>query len=76
MTNDLVDIPITKYIPLGSGRTRANHYIKYMPLSTSTSFYRHSFSPSIIITWNNLPASIAESPDLVSFKRGPATTRF
>jgi len=76
ITNDLVDIPVSKYLSPGSSRTRANHTIKFLPLSTSTSYYRHSFFPSIIATWNNLPASIAESPDLVSFKRGLATTRF
>ena len=76
ITNDLMDIPVSKNLSPGSSRTRANHSIKFLPLSTSTSYYRRSFFPSIIATWNNLPASIAESPDLVSFKRGLATTRF
>ncbi|KAH3859421.1 hypothetical protein DPMN_102235 [Dreissena polymorpha] len=75
MTNDLVDMPVTKYLSPCSSGTRANHSIKNLPL-TSTSYSRHSFFPSIITTWNNLPASIAEDPALVSFKRGPATTRF
>ncbi|KAH3840183.1 hypothetical protein DPMN_113627 [Dreissena polymorpha] len=50
--------------------------MKFLPISTSTSYYRHSFFPGIIPTWNSLPAAVAESPDLVSFKQGLANLSF
>ena len=76
ISNNLIDIPAAKYLSPGSSRTRSSHDIKFLPISTSTSYYRHSFFPGIIPTWNSLPAAVAESPDLVSFKQGLANLSF
>ena len=73
---DLVDIPASQYLIPAESRTRAAHSRKYRQLTTLTSAYKDSFFPQTISTWNRLPASVAESPDLASFKQGLSTLTF
>ena len=68
--NDLVDIRADDYLASSTGRTRQSHYMKYRQISTRTDSYKFSFFPSTIPVWNSLPASVAETPSLVSFKKG------
>ena len=44
--------------------------------STSTESYKNSFFPKTIPLWNRLPATVAEAPSLVSFKRGLSDLSF
>ena len=39
-------------------------------------FFKYSFFPRTTRNWNQLPAAIAETPDLVSFKRGLSSVTF
>ncbi len=74
--NDLVDIPSADYITPASTRTRSNHSKKVLQYHTGTDTSKYSFFPRTILNWNLLPATVAETPDLVSFKRGLSTLSF
>ena len=74
--NNLVDVPAQQYLIPASRRTRAAHCHKYRQISTSTSYYKNSFFPHTIITWNSLPSAVAEAPDLVSFKQGLSNIQY
>ena len=78
ITNDLVDIhvPADQYLAPANTTTRSSHCRKYQQPTTSTSYYRNSFFPKTVTTWNHQPASIAEASTLVSFKRGLSTHSF
>ena len=73
---DLVDIPASTYLTPASTRTRANHTKKLRQISSKSDAYKHSFFPRTIPVWNSLPATVAEAPDLVSFKQGLSTLTF
>ena len=73
---DLVDIPASAYLTPASTRTRANHTKKLRQISSKPDAYKHSFFPRTIPVWNSLPATVAEAPDLVSFKQGLSTLTF
>ena len=76
IVHDLVDIPSSDYLIPSYSRTRSNHSKKYQQYHTKSDAYKYSFFPRTIRTWNQLPASIAETPDLVSFKRGLSSVTF
>ena len=76
IVNSLVDVPLEQYLTSASSRTRSAHSHKFRQISTTTSYYKNSFSPRTIITWNSLSPAIAEAPDLVSFKQGLSTLKF
>jgi len=69
ITNNLIDINPKDYLQKTNSRTRASHQQKYLPYSTKTDCYKHSFFPNTIPLWNRLPASVAEAPSLASFKK-------
>ena len=69
ITNNLIDINPNDYLQKTNSRTRASHQQKYLPYSTKTDCYKHSFFPNTIPLWNRLPASVAEAPSLASFKK-------
>ncbi|KAH3847721.1 hypothetical protein DPMN_090052 [Dreissena polymorpha] len=73
--NALVDIPANQYIVQALSRPK-DHNKKYHQPSTSTSYHKNSFFPRTISVWNHLPASVAEAPDLVSFKQGLSSLTF
>ena len=73
---DLVDIPASTYLTPASTRTRANHTKKLRQISSKSDAYKYSFFPRTIPVWNSLPATVAEAPDLVSFKQGLSTLTF
>ena len=56
--------------------TRQAYSKKYRQISTRTYSYKFSFFPYIIPVWNSLPASVAEAPSLVSFKKGLSPLSF
>ena len=74
--NDLVDIPAADFVNPALTRTRSHHGKKLRQYATSTDTLKHSFFPCTIPLWNSLPATLAEVPDLVSFKRGLSTFSF
>ena len=76
IVNSLVDVPLEQYLTPASSRTRSAHSHKFRQISTTTSYYKNSFFPRTIITWNSLSPAIAEAPDLVSFKQGLSTLKF
>ena len=76
IVNDLVDIPSSDYLILANSKTRANHSKKMQQYHTRTDIFKNSFFPRTIRNWNQLPASVAEAPDLVSFKRGLSSVSF
>ena len=65
--NNLVDVPASQYLLPASSRTRAANSHKYRQISTSTSYYKNSFFPYTIITWNTLPSAVAEAPNFAIF---------
>ena len=73
VVNDLVDIPASTYLTPGSSRTRSSHAFKFRQFQCSQNSFKHSFFPATVVLWNSLPASVAEAPDLASFKRGLST---
>ena len=74
--NNLVDIPSVDYITPASTRTRSNNSKKILQYHTRTDVLKYSFFPRTILNWNLLPAAVADTPDLVSFKRGLSTLSF
>ena len=70
IVNDMIDIPADEYLTKGASRTRSAYSKKYRQYRTSTDSLKYSFFPRTIPLWNSLPASIAEAPSLVSFKKG------
>ena len=73
---DLVDIPASTDLTPASTRTRANHTKKLRQIQSKSDAYKHSFFPRTIPVWNSLLATVAEAPDLVSFKQGLSTLTF
>ena len=76
IVHGLIDIPPDDYSIQGDSRTRAAHKFKYQRYSTSIESYKNSFFPRTIPLWNRLPATVAEAPSLVSFKRGLSDLTF
>ena len=73
---DLENISAAAYLMPASTRTRANHTKKLRQISSRSDAYKFSFFPRTIPVWNSLPATVAEAPDLVSFKQGLSTLTF
>ena len=65
----LVDIPVERYLTPASTRTRSKHFLKYRQIPTSSEYNKSGFFPNTVCLWNYLPATVAEAPGLVSFKR-------
>jgi hypothetical protein len=70
IVNNLVDIPADHYLTPSKTRTRTTHSKKMLQYHTRTDTLKFSFFPRTIHSWNMLPATVAEAPDLVSFKGG------
>ena len=64
----LVDIVAPPYIHLAPPRARRSHDLAYFEISTTTAYYRNTFYPSTVTLWNSLPAAVATSPTLLTFK--------
>jgi hypothetical protein len=73
---NLVNIPLDNYISFTTRATRSAHTLKINQHQTRTDTMKYSFFPRTIPEWSRLPASIAEAPDLVSFKQGLTTLHF
>lgn len=76
IVNDLVDVPADLYLTPAIGKTRARHSKKFQQYQPRTDTFKYSFFPRTIPVWNSLPASVAEAPDLVSFKQGLSSLSF
>ena len=74
--NDLVDIPPDHYLTIVSTRTRSHHSHKFRHVPASSDYFKNNFFPRTIVLWNSLPASLADAPSLVSFKRELSTMSF
>ena len=55
---------------------KEKHQRKCRQLSTTRNYFQYAFFPRTIPIWNNLPASVAEAPSLVSFKQGLSSLSF
>ena len=67
--NNSVAIPILYHPPKATIiNTRHSHNIKLLPYQSSSIQYQHSFFPRLIPVWNSLPGTVAEAPDVDSFK--------
>ena len=75
-TNNLVDIPLEKYVTPAPTGTRANHSKKIRQLSATTNTFKYSFIVRTISVWNSLPAPAAEAPSLVQFRRELSKLKF
>ncbi|MCG7874753.1 MAG: hypothetical protein JAY78_00305 [Candidatus Thiodiazotropha taylori] len=71
ITYGLIDIPASTYLHPSTLSTRG-HTLRYMNPYCRTDVYRHSFFPSAIRLWNQLPESIVTAPTLDAFKLGLA----
>ena len=74
--SDLVDIPQEEYLKRVSKRTRTRHSHKFRQIPASSDYYLNSFFPKTVRLWNSLPASVADAPSLVLFKRELSTISF
>jgi hypothetical protein len=72
----LVNIQMPQYIHPASIRARRTHNLTYFEIPTMTDYYRHSFFPSTVILWNNLPAEVVTAPTLEAFKSHLAHAHF
>ena len=70
ITNDLVAISSKPYLKPAKLMPRSSHILQYIQYSTSTDTFKYSFFPRTISYWNTLPASVAETASLASFKSG------
>ena len=61
VVNNLVDIPASTYLTPGSSRTRSSHSLKFRQFQCSLNSFKYSFFPATVVTWNSLPASVAEA---------------
>ena len=59
--NDLVDIPASAYLTPTITKTRANHSKKYRQFPSKCDAFKYSFFPRTVLTWNALPANVAET---------------
>ena len=67
--NNTVAIPILYHPPKATIiNTRHSHNIKLLPYQSSSIQYQHSLFPRLIPVWNSLPGTVAEAPDVDSFK--------
>ena len=76
IVNDLVDVPAEQYLTPASSRTRAIHSLRFWQISAKTTYYKNSFFPLTVTTWNSLPSAIADAHDLVYFKHGLSNIKF
>ena len=74
--NEMVDIRTDDYLIPSAGSTRRSHSKMLRQISTRTDSYKFSFFPRTIPVWNSLPASVAEAPSLVSFRKGLSPLSF
>ena len=70
VVNDLIDIPAPEYLIPSTIRTRSAPSKKHRQFSPSTDSFKFIFFPRTFPLWNSLPATVAETPSLVSFKKG------
>ena len=76
IVNNEVDIPTSPYIEYNRSSTRAKHTHRLHHIRTSKDTFKFSFFPRTVPTWNSLPATVAEAPSLVSFKKGLSSIVF
>ena len=70
----IIKIP-NHYLPSTMSHcTWSTHYLRYIPLSSSMTYFQKSFFPRTIIDWNNLPIHIIESDTLDHFINSLSTT--
>ncbi|MCG8035226.1 MAG: reverse transcriptase family protein, partial [Candidatus Thiodiazotropha taylori] len=72
----LVDINSSPYLIPAKSLPRSSHNTRFLQHHASTDTYKFSFSPRSIPTWNALPASVAETHSLASFKSGLSNLTF
>ena len=68
----LIDIPAPDFLHPSTLSTRGNT-LRYIIPYCRTDIYRHSFFPSAIRLWNQLPDRTVTSPTLDAFKLGLAS---
>ena len=72
ITHDLVDIPVAQYLHPATVMHIRSPSQRYMLPFCRFDVYRHSFFPSGIRLWNQLPEHVATAQTLGSFKVGLA----
>ena len=65
--NNLVAIPADKYTTPNNNCTRG-HPQRLKTVSCHTNVFLHSFFPSTIVIWNNLPSCVIDSNNTHEFK--------
>ena len=68
IVNALIAIDIRNHAEQAKRLTRSNQLHNYVPISTNTSYYKASFFPSVIPSWNALPTQIKTAESLGNFK--------
>ena len=74
--HDIVDVQAANFVTPAPTRARSHHGKKLRQYYTSTDTNKYSFFPCTILLWNSLLVSLADAPDLVTFKRGLSTITF
>ena len=72
IVNSIVSINILNHAKKSCRATRSNHQHNYIPISTTTSYHKGSFFPSVIPIWNGLPEHLKTTGKLEQFKIGLA----
>ena len=76
VVSDLVNTPAPAYLTAASARTRANHTNNLRQYSAKCDAFKYSLFPWTIPIWNSLPATVPETPNLVTFKQGLSSLTF
>ena len=66
--NNLIAIPVPKYVTSNTRQTRYGHSHQYRQLPVNNDIYKYSFLPRTVCTWNQLPVNVVESQTLESFR--------
>ena len=66
--NNLIAIPVPKYVTPNTRQTRYGHNHQYRQLPVNNDIYKYSFLPRTVCTWNQLPVNVVESQTLESFR--------
>ena len=73
IVRNLIDVNASDYLIPQTRNTRSSHDYNYQLPFCRTDTLKFSFFPRTIRVWNDIPAKIAESPSLPTFKKGLIT---
>lgn len=64
----IVEVPVLHLLHTNTSRTRGSTANNIRQISTRIDVYKYSFLPATIVAWNNIPATIRNSPSVDTFR--------